>query len=66
MWDHATYPSTILTYLYWLFKKMVYLVGRRNELPGVAEDEEPADVERDGGELLLPALVDLSLGRRAF
>ena len=27
----------------------------------MAEYEEPADVERDGGELLLPALVDLLL-----
>ena len=31
----------------------------------MAEYEEPADVERDGGELLLPALVDqLTLGPR--
>ena len=41
-----------------------YLVCGGDELPCVAEDEEPADVERDGGQLLLAALVDLTLGRR--
>ena len=43
---------------------MLYLVGGGYELPCVAEDEEPADVERDGGQLLLAALVDLTLRRR--
>ena len=45
---------------------VIYLVGGGDELPCVAEDEEPADVERDGGQLLLPALVDLTLGRGAI
>ena len=47
-------------------KLAFHLISCGDEFPGVAEYEQPADVERDGGELLLPALVDLTLGRRAI
>ena len=40
-----------------------HLISCGDEFPGVAEYEEPADVERDGRQLLLFALVDLRLRR---